>query len=145
LATLGARRGDPAGLRNLFRKGAFIALLSAVVAVSFYLCVPQAYKDTGRTTGAVWSRVLISVGANPAWPFGNLRDVYASCKRYSPSQYATPQSLVPHVVDWNSQCIWVAYGLEHGLTPAEMVEGIYGGPFETVMKETFFAIAREYP
>ncbi len=145
LLTLGARRRDPAGFRSLLRNGAFVAFLSAVLVASFYLWVPEAYKESGRTTGLVWHRVLVSLGANPAWPFGNLRDVYSSCKRYSPSQYATPQSLVRGVADWNGQCIWEAYALEHGLTPAEMIEGIYGGRYEAAMKDAFFEITRKYP
>ena len=144
-ATLRARRGDPAGLSKLLRKGAFIALLSAVLVASFYLSVPQAYKDTGRTNGLLWHRVLVSLGANPDWPFGNLRDVYASCKSYDPAYYAGSQSLVPEIRDWNGQCIWVAYALERGLTPTEMIEGIYGGRYEAVMKGAFFDIARNYP
>jgi len=144
-ATLRVRRHDPAGLRNLLRKGAFIAFLSGVLGASFYLWVPQAYKDSGQITGVFWHRMVISLGANPAWPFGDLRDVYAPCKPYHPSLYATPQSLVPGFADWNGQCIWVTYALEHGLTLAEMMGGIYSGPYETVMKEAFFEIARNYP
>ena len=144
-ATLGECRGDPAVVRNLLRKGALVAVLSSVVVASFYLSVPQAYKESGRTTGLVWHRVLVSLGANPAWPFGNLRDVYSSCQRYTPPQYTTPQSLLPGVFDWNGHCIWAVYGLEHGLTPREMIDELYGGRYETLMKEAFFAIAREYP
>ena len=143
--TLGARRHDPAGLRNLLRKGAFIALLSGVLGASFYLWVPQAYKDSGQITGVFWHRMLISLGANPAWPFGDLRDVYASCKPYHPSLYATPESLVPGFADWNGQCIWWAHALEHGVTGAQTIEGIYGRRYETVMKEAFFGITRNYP
>jgi len=144
-ATLRVRRGDPASLWNVLRKGAFIALLSAVLGAFFYLWVLQAYKDTGRTTGPVWHVVLIGLGTNPDWPFGNLRDVYASCKPYTPPYYATPQSLVPDVKDWNGHCIWAVYALEHGIPPAEMIRGIYSGRYETVMKQAFFKIAREYP
>ena len=140
-AVLGACRGDPAGLRKLLCKGAFVAVLSAVLVASFYLSVPQAYKDSGRSTGVIWHRVLISLGANPAWPFGNLRDVYSSCKRYS----GLDRSLAPGVDDWNGQCIWAAYTLGRGFTEKEYMTGIYGGPYEAVMKEAFFKIAREYP
>ena len=87
---LRARHHDPAALRNLLRKGAFIAFLSGVLGASFYLWVPQAYKDSGQITGVFWHRMVISLGANPAWPFGDLRDVYAPCKPYHPSLYATP-------------------------------------------------------
>jgi len=144
-AILGVRRGDPAGLRNLLGKGAFIALLSAVLIASLYLWVPQAYKESGGTSWVVWGRILDSLGTNPAWPFGNLRDVYSACKPYHPAQYTTPQSLVPGISAWNSQCIWVAYALQHGITPAKMIEEIYGGRYEAVTKEAFFEITREYP
>ena len=143
--TLRVRRRDPAGLRSLLRKGTFIAVLSGVVGASFYLWVPQAYKDSGQITGVFWHRMLISLGVNPAWPFGDLRDVYSACKPYHPSLYATPESLVPDLADWNGQCIWVTYGLEHGLAMPEIIAGIYGGRYESVMKEAFFDIARKYP
>jgi hypothetical protein len=145
LLTLRACRGSPAGLRNLLRKGAFMAVLGAIFVASFYLWVPEAYKESGRTMGILWQRVLISLGANPAWPFGNLREVYSSCAPYTPQRYTTPQSLVPGIVDWNGHCIWWVYALEHGLTPGETIGEIYGGRYETVMRETFLEIAREYP
>ena len=138
-ALLGARRRDPAGIRKVLGKGAFIAVLSAALVASFYLWVPQGYKESGRITGIVWHRVLISLGANPAWPFGDLRDVYASCKRYS------HESLLPGFADWNGQCIWAAYAIEHGLTVPETIAEIYSGRYETVMREAFFGIARKYP
>ena len=144
-AVLEARRRHPTEVRNLLRKGAFIAVLSAVLGASFYLSVPQAYKESGRTTGLLWHRVVLSLGANPAWPFGNLRDVYSACMPYHPPQYATPQGLVPGIRDWNGQCIWEAYALAHGVSPAEMIDEIYSARYETVLKEAFFAIARAYP
>ena len=140
-ALLEARRRDPAGLRKVLGKGAFVAVLSAVLVASFYLWVPQGYKESGRTFGLVWHRVLISLGGNPAWPFGNLRDVYASCKHYDVSR----GGLVPGTVDANAGCFWEAYAFEHGLTESEMNAGTYGGRYETVMREVFFRIARKYP
>src|SRR5208282_4169581 len=103
-ALLGARRRDPAGIRKVLGKGAFIAVLSAVLVASFYLWVPQGYKESGRITGLVWHRVLISLGLNPAWPFGDLSDEYASCKHYAVSR----QGLVPGIYDANGGCIWEA-------------------------------------
>ena len=145
LLTLGAYRRNPAGLRDLLRKGALMAALGAVFVGSFYLWVPEAYKESGRTMGVFWHRVLISLGANPAWPFGNLREAYSSCAPYAPQRFNTPQSLVPGIVDWNGRCIWWVYALEHGLTPGETLEEIDGGRYEMVMKQTFLEIAREYP
>ena len=145
ILTLRACRGNPARLRELLRKGALMAALGAVFVGSFYLWVPEAYRESGRTMGILWHRVLVCLGANPAWPFGNLREVYSSCAPYAPQRFNTPQSLVPGIVDWNGQCIWWAYALEHGLTSGETIGEIYGGRYETVMKETFLEIAREYP
>jgi hypothetical protein len=142
---LRACRGNPAGLRDLLCKGAFMAVLGAVFVGSFYLWVPEAYRESGRTMGVFWHRVLVGLGANPAWPFGNLRDTYSSCAPYMPQRYNTPQSLVPGILDWNGRCIWWAYALDHGLKPGEALEEIFGGRYESVMKQAFFEIAREYP
>ena len=140
-AALGKWRGDPAGIGNLLRKGTFIAIVSALIVACFYLSVPQAYKESGRTTGLLWHRVLLGFGANPAWPFGNLRDVYSACMRYEVSR----EGLVSGSHDANGGCIWEAYAFEHGLTPAEMVAGIYSGRYEAVIKKAVLGIVRTYP
>ena len=140
-ALVGARRRDPAGLRKVLANGAFIAMLSVVLVASFYLWVPQGYKESGRITGIVWHRMLISLGANPAWPFGDLRDVYASCENYADSH----QGLVPHIDDSNGGCIWEAYAFEHRLPPAQIVAELYDGRYEMVLRKAFLGIVRRYP
>jgi len=138
LVTVGTHVSNRTGLRNVIYKGTFTAVLAALFFALFVLWIPKEYKESGRAMGLVWHRVLISLGANPAWPFGELRNIY-QCDRY------VPEGLVPGIVDRNGHCVWASYGVRHGLSFDEINDGVYDGPYETAMKEAFFEIARLYP
>jgi hypothetical protein len=138
LVTVGTHVSNRTGVRNVIYKGTFTAVLAALFFALFVLWIPKEYKESGRAMGLVWHRVLISLGANPAWPFGELRNVY-QCDRY------VPEGLVPGIVDRNGHCVWASYGVRHGLSFDEINDGVYDGPYETAMKEAFFEIARLYP
>lgn len=127
-----------ASLRNIIGKGAFAAVLGALFLAVFILWIPKSYKESGRAMGLVWHRVLISLGANPAWPFGELRNIY-QCHRQ------VAEGLVPGIVDRNGHCIWAAYRLSHGLSAESTADDIYDDRYETTLEKAFFDITRLYP
>ncbi len=129
---------NDAALRNIIQKGVLGAVSSALLVALFVAWVPKGYKESGRATGLVWHRVLVSLGANPAWPFGGLPEIYR-CYQF------IPEGLVPGITDRNGHCVWVSYGLNHGLSAGAINDGIYSGRYETIMQKAFFNIARLYP
>jgi uncharacterized membrane protein len=140
LLIMWARRHDRAALGTIIGKGAYLAALAVILAGLALLWMPKDYLEAGRATPAVWHRLLLSLGAHPAWPYGNLRDIYR-CDQ----SWAIPEGLVPGIVDRNTQCIWVSYGVAHGMAVEDIQEQFFGGRYEAVMREAFFDIARQYP
>jgi len=132
------RRRVAAAARSLKRKGSIIALAGVAVVGAVMLSLPLDYLNEGRFTTTFWHRTVISLGANPAWPFGNIRKSF-DCTRY------IPEGLVPRMPDRNGHCIWWDYAIKHDMPVNEAVNGVYGGRYEAVMREAFFEIARLYP
>jgi hypothetical protein len=139
LYALWTHRRDRAALHTIFAKARSATLMAIVLIAGLYAGMPHAYKQTGRGSEVIWHRVVISLGANPSWPFGNLRDVYATCEQ------DLPEGLIAGIVDRNGHCIWVAYGKQHGIRPAVISGEQYGGRYEAAMRSAFFDIARSYP
>jgi hypothetical protein len=99
--------------------------------------LPANYIAEGRVTGLVWHRAFISLGLNPAWPFGNLRDIY-DCHH---APFPPGSGLEPGVLDRNGECVWFNYTYEHHLPPDVPNPAIY----EKVMRDAFFNVLRLYP
>jgi hypothetical protein len=138
LAMIAAHCRKPAALQNVVGKGAYIGALGAALFAIFHLSVPDDYKATGRTMGHLWHRVVISLAFNPAWPFGNLREVYDCLP-------LIPEGLVRSPMDGIGRCIWFALPRNRHVPEAELAAHIYDGDYEGAMREAFFDIARSYP
>jgi len=98
------RRQDFSGIRRRLADGALVAVtaggLFGLIAV---LLPPQSFSE-GRITGMAWHRAFISLGLNPAWPFGNLREAYNCDYPETPGLH-----LEPGLLDANGACIWIHY------------------------------------
>jgi hypothetical protein len=132
-------RGNRNEWRSLRRKAAIIAMVAAVFVGLLLAVFPSRYLRDGRVTTVFWHRVVVSLGINPAWPFGNLREVY-HCENGG-----LPDGLVPGAGDGNAGCIWWDWVGTHDIPIGAAIGGIYGRQYESVMRETFFDIARLYP
>jgi len=126
-------------LRPLRRKAIVIAVVGAVFVASLLVVLPSRYGRDGRLTSNFWHRTVISLGINPAWPFGNLREIY-DCKRGG-----IPEGMVAGTVDRNGHCIWWDYLVTHNIPTDVAIPELYGRRYETVMREAFFNIAYLYP
>lgn len=100
------------------------------------LSVSRDYLGAGRFTETIWHRIFVSLGINPEWPFGNLREVY-DCPPY--------MVLVPGTEDRNGHCTFFAYAIKHGIPINAAVTMTYGGEYDAALQEAFFDIARLYP
>ena len=138
LVMIVAHRRQRPESRNIVGKGAYIAALGAAFIAIFYLSVPGDYKATGRTMGIFWHRAVISLGTNPAWPFGDLRKIY-DCPEL------IPEGLVHGIRDRSGQCIWFSLGRNRHVPAPELIAHIYDREYEGAMREAFFDIARSYP
>jgi hypothetical protein len=113
-----------------------------VVAVAFVgvlmLSASKDYLHSGRFTETVWHRIFVSLGLHPAWPFGNLREIY-DCRRY------IPEGLVPGTEDRNGHCILWHYAIEHRIPPDVVSTMTYGREYDAALRAAFFNILRLYP
>jgi hypothetical protein len=132
------RRRDGAAVLRLAFKAGSLLLIGATMASMIYLWIPASYKDSGRIGGVVWHRALISLQVNPAWPFGRLSATYR-CEQY------LPQGLAGVSGDQIGHCFWIAYAIEHGLSSGRLVDEVYDGKYESVMRSDLIAIFRKYP
>jgi len=126
-------------LRSLCRKGTVIAMVGAVFAGSLLVALPSRYVRDGRVGTVFWHRAVISLGVNPAWPFGNLHEKY-DCKAGD-----IPEGLVAGAVDRNGHCIWWDYLVTHNVPIQFATPELYGRRYEAVMRAAFFNIVRLYP
>jgi hypothetical protein len=133
------KRGNLNELRSLRRKAAVTAMVGAVFVGSLLVALPSRIARDGRSTTVFWHRVVMSLGINPAWPFGNLHEIY-DCKAGD-----IPEGLVAGAVDRNEHCIWWHYLLAHNIPTEVAMRELYGRRYEAVMQATFFNIARLYP
>jgi hypothetical protein len=119
----------------------FSAALSALMlcTIIIYALSPADYRNEGRVTGVFWHRILISLGANPSWPFGNLTTQYNLCVL----PYTQPMRA--GVADVNGGCMWTQHVLENKMPPGELVRGVGSAQYENVVRTSFFNVVAEYP
>jgi hypothetical protein len=122
------------------RKVIFIVGIVGATLVASRFAAPQAYRDTGRAGDMFWHRFIISLGANPHWPFGTLAEEYKGCYPEMPER-----TLEPGIRDSNGGCFWSKYTERHHMSRNEMNEHVYDKQFNTVIKDEFVRIARQYP
>src|SRR5262249_8541595 len=71
-------RHDHNDLRLVRREACVIALVGVIFVGSLLLALPRGYVRDGHlaATTEFWHRAIVSLGVNPAWPFGNLHEIY---------------------------------------------------------------------
>jgi hypothetical protein len=129
-------RGYPLATEQIFGKAASMVLIAMAFVGVLALSVSRDYLGAGRFTETIWHRIFVSLGINPEWPFGNLREVY-DCPPY--------MVLVPGTEDRNGHCTFLAYASKHGIPINVAVTMTYGGEYDAALREAFFDIARLYP
>jgi hypothetical protein len=133
------KRGNRNELRALRRKAEVIAMVGAIFVGSLLIALPSGYQQDGRLTTVFWHRAVISLGVNPAWPFGeDLQEIY-DCTR------DVPGGLVAGPADRNGGCIWWHWVRAHNISTEEANPELYGRRYEAVMRAALFNIARLYP
>jgi hypothetical protein len=129
-------RQDFSSIRRRLADGAFVAATAGGLFGLIVVLLPPQFFSEGRITGMAWHRAFISLGLNPAWPFGNLQETY-DC------DYAEVPGLrlEPGLSDANGGCIWIHYAHAHNI----QAYPVQPGPIEAAEREAFFNIARLYP
>jgi hypothetical protein len=130
-------RGNPGQLRMVMRKGAVVALVGIGFVATVVVSVPG-YASSGRFSSVFWHRAVVSLSVNPAWPFGDVAQMY-ECRREFPSGMQGTGG------DKIGSCIWFDYATRHGMLDREYRAGIHGGRYEAAMRGAFIEIARRYP
>jgi hypothetical protein len=128
-------RGNTSRLRMVMRKGAVVALVGIGFAAIVVVSAPG-YANSGRFSSVLWHRVVASLSANPAWPFGDVAQMY-ECPPFPGAMQE----------GWDSVggCIWWDYTVRHDMSEREFAAELYGGQYEAVMRGAFIEIARRYP
>ena len=138
LVTAWRRRRQTEALRLIGHKAIVAISVAALFVALVPAILPPRYLLEGRTTTLLWHRAFVSLGFNPAWPFGDLRQVYDCTGE-------TPEGLIAGATDQNGSCVWEHYVASHHV-PKDVAENeIYSGRYEAVMRAAFFDVARRYP
>jgi hypothetical protein len=132
-------RQDRNWLRPLRRKSIVMGLTAMGLVAAVALAVPANYVKKGRFGTVIWDRIIESLGANPAFPWPGVREMFANCEKY------IPEGIEPGMPDRNGHCIWFTYVIEHKIPINSIAHETYGGRFEIAMRDAFFQIARRYP
>jgi hypothetical protein len=131
-------RREPGGITPLVPNAIYMMMVAVTLVGLLMLWVPRGHLQAGRFSETVWHRIFVSLGMSPAWPFGNVRELY-DCKRY------IPEGLVPGTEDRNGNCIWWDYAIKHNIPIDAAVQMTYGQAYDTALREAFFNVARLYP
>ena len=126
-------------LGALWSKAAVITLVGGVFVGSLLAALPSRYIRDGRITTVFWHRTVISLGVNPAWPFGNLHEIY-DCRNGD-----IPEGLTVGTLDRNGHCIWWHYVAAHNIAREGALAKVGGSLYEEALRAAFFDIARLYP
>lgn len=133
---LSRHRRDVSGIGRHLASGVFVAATAGGLFGLIVLLLPPQSFSEGRITGMAWHRAFISLGLNPAWPFGNLREMY-DC------DYAEVPGLrlEPGILDANGGCIWIHYAHAHKI----QAYPVQPASIESAEREAFFNVVRLYP
>jgi hypothetical protein len=141
IATVGAgcllvawknRREHGATMRTL-RKAAYMTIVGAAFVGLLILSASKDYVRNGRFTETVWHRIFLGLHVNPAWPYGNVRDLF-DCKRF------VPQGILPGGDDQSAHCVWWDYAIKHNIPVDTAVTMTYGREYDKALREAFFKI-----
>jgi hypothetical protein len=125
-------------LRALVGKFAVIGLASVASVGVIAAAVPRDYLSEGRFGPSIWERVTQGLGANPAWPYPGVADMF-DCKKFM------PEGLQRGMSDENGHCIWFDYVVKHHIPIEQAPEKVLDSSYETAMREAFFKIAARHP
>jgi hypothetical protein len=131
-------RREPGATTRTLRKAAYMTIVGTAFVGLLMLSVSKDYLRNGRFTETVWHRIFVSLGLNPAWPYGNVREMF-DCSRY------IPEGLVSGGDDRNGHCIWMDYAIRHNIPVASAVTMTYDREYDKALREAFFKILRLYP
>ena len=137
LVAWNARREPGAAMRTL-RKATYMTIVGAAFVGLLTLSASKDYLRNGRFTETVWHRIFVSLGLHPAWPYGNVREMF-DCSRY------IPEGLVSGPEDRNGHCIWMDYAIMHNIPVSSAVTMTYDREYDKALREAFFKILRLYP
>ena len=132
------RRRERKTFRGLLGNAAMIGFASACTLVLITLSVPHEYLTQGRFGTLIWDRVFQGLGANPAFPFPGVNDMF-DCKKY------VPEGITAGFPDTNGGCVWYDYVVKHHLPLETKDDKLYGSLFETAARQAFFRIVARYP
>jgi hypothetical protein len=131
-------RREPVAIRRLLRKAVYLLIVATAFVGVLMLSVSKSYLTEGRFTETVWHRIFVSLGLSPAWPFGNLREIY-DCTRY------IPEGLTSGTEDRNGHCILWTYAIKHQIPPERVGTLTYSREYDAALREAFFNILYLYP
>jgi hypothetical protein len=131
-------RREPGATTRTLRKATYMTIVGTAFVGLLMLSVSKDYLRNGRFTETVWHRIFVSLGLNPAWPYGNVREMF-DCSRY------IPEGLVSGGDDRNGHCIWMDYAIRHNIPVASAVTMTYDREYDKALREAFFKILRLYP
>jgi hypothetical protein len=137
LVAWNARREPGAAMRTL-RKATYMTIVGAAFVGLLTLSASKDYLRNGRFTETVWHRIFVSLGLHPAWPYGNVREMF-DCSRY------IPEGLVSGPEDRNGHCIWMDYAIMHNIPVSSAVTMTYDREYDKALRGAFFKILRLYP
>jgi hypothetical protein len=124
--------------KRVLREAASMTLVAAACVGFLMLSVSKNYLSEGRFTETVWHRIFVSLGINPFWPYGNLREMY-DCTRY------IPEGLTSGTEDRNGHCILWAYAIKQDIPVERVVTLTYSREYDAALREAFFNILFLYP
>jgi hypothetical protein len=131
-------RREPGATMRMLRKAAYMIIVGAAFVGLLILLVSKDYVGNGRFTETVWHRIFLGLHVNPAWPYGNVRDLF-DCKRF------IPEGILPGADDKGAHCVWWDYATKHNIPVDTAVTMTYGREYDKALREAFFKIVRLYP
>ena len=117
-------------LRALLGSLVVIGLAGVASLSAIAVAVPRDYLTEGRFGPAIWERVTQGLGANPAWPYPGVTDMF-DCKQFM------PEGLQRGMRDENGHCIWFVYMVNHHIPIETAGDKVLDGSYETAMRGAF--------
>jgi hypothetical protein len=130
--------------RAIVTKTSSIISVMVVSVMLIYAMAPSAYRQEGRVNGTFWHRLIVGLGTNPNWPFGDFASRYDLCV----PPFSKPMQ--PGVTDETGNCIWVQYVRSNLPDTNESLhsiinQGFYGNIHERLERDAFLQILSDYP
>ena len=129
---------EPGATMRTLHKATYMTIVGAAFVGLLMLSVSTDYLRNGRFTETVWHRIFLGLHVNPAWPYGNVRDLF-DCKRF------IPQGILPGADDQSAHCVWLDYAAKHNIPVDKAVTMTYDREYDKALREAFFKIVRLYP